>query len=923
MRNDTAARAHAIFTRALGLDPDQRDAMVREACGQDADVLRRVQRLLKAADQSTGFLESPALASRFEPLPDIPDAVGTYLVIGVLGMGGMATVYEAVQENPNRRVAIKVMRQAMTSTDSLLRFRLETQTLARLRHPAIAQIYEAGTAQLGQPKPTPFFAMELIPDALSITEYADRAGLSLRQRLEMFASVCDAVLHGHQNGIIHRDIKPANVLVGPDGQPKVIDFGIARSTQTGSPALTGAANASSLIGTLNSMSPEQCVDPANIDVRSDVYSLGVLLYELVTGRLPHDLSRCSIPQAVRIITEVEPSRAGSLRPEAAGDLEAIIAMAMEKDRARRYVGAGALAADVRRYLGNQPIEARHSTTIEQVRKFARRNPPLAAALASSVALLLIGVVVSARFAYVASRARDAALEREHKLEIVTEFQECLLRELDVAAMGDGLRTAIGASLRESARSEGGDEAVSTAIEDWNRLATRLNFTTLAAGSLSTSVLQRYASLINERLADQPVLRARLLQQLADTMNSLGLHADALPIITAAYDLRRASQGEDHADTLQSRHSVGSLLSTLGRFDEALVHLAAAYERRRLVLGPDDRATLNSGTSLGGLYRRKGNLPEAERVWTDTLARQRRVLGDDDPATLRMLNNIGVLYAVQGRLDLAEASWRELLERRRRVQGADHPDYLGSLGNLGVLLQDQGRFTEAEPLIRESLAADRRRHGDAHSATLTSMTMLASLLRETGELAEAESLQRECYEGRVALLGPEHADTLRAKAALGGILHARGQTAEGERMIRESFDVQMRALGESHADSIDSLALLRDAARETARRDEAMELSTRLIRLIRESPLRDSFDAGNHLSIHGALLLAVGRVSDARAAMLEGYETLNRVLRAAHPQTRAAAARLADFYAKAHEREPKAGHDQEHLKWLRLSEPTRP
>ena len=786
MAREAAARAHAIFSRALELDGDQRDAMLREECGDDTDALQRVKRLLKSAEASEGFLETPAIAAQREPTPTAPDAVGTYLVIGVLGVGGMGTVYEAVQQNPNRRVAIKVMNHLMAHTDAQVRFRLEAETLARLRHPGIAQIYEAGTAQLGGDNPSPFIAMELIPNALSITRYAETHGLTLRQRLTMFAQVCDAVLHGHQNGIIHRDIKPANVLVGPDGLAKVIDFGIARSTEAGSPSLTADSDTSRIIGSLNSMSPEQCTDPANIDARSDVYSLGVILYELVTGRLPHDLSRCSIPQAVRIIAEETPPGAESFRAEAKGDLGAIIETATAKDRTRRYSGAGALAADVRRYLDHRPIEARRTGAFEHVRKFTRRNPPLAIAIGAASVLVLVSGVVSTILAYSAAKARDAAMQRERDLEISSQFQEAMLRDLDVMAMGDRLKESITAAIRGTipAAPEGGEAAVNAALDDWNTLASRLNFTTLAVESFNVSVLQRYAASINDRLQGQPVLRARLLQQLAGTMNSLGLLAEALPVITQALELRRESLGEDHVDTLQSRHSVGSLLSSLGRYDEAERHLSEAYERSQRRLGPDHATTLNIGTSLGGVYRRTGDLKRAEQIWTDTLARQRRTLGDDDSRTLRTLNNVGVLYAVQGRLAEAEASWRELLGRRRRTLGEDNPEYRGSLGNLGVLLQDHGRFEEAMPLIREALASDRRVHGDEHPSTLVSMSMLGALLRETGDFAGAEALLRECHSGRASLLGPEHHDTLRTQVMLGAIVHARGASPQGEGMVLE-------------------------------------------------------------------------------------------------------------------------------------------
>lgn len=908
MTDASAKRAHAIFSRAMELDGERREAMVVEACGGDPALAARVRRLLRAAESSAGFLDSPAMAEIAEPAVPMPDAVGSYLVVGVLGTGGMATVYEAVQENPHRRVALKVLHRSISHTDALLRFRLEAQTLARLRHPGIAQIYEAGTARLGQPAPSPFFAMELVPDAMGITEYADRNDLSLPERLTMFAFVCDAVLHGHQNGIIHRDIKPANVLVGSDGRAKVIDFGIARGTGDG--AITGATDARQLIGTLNYMSPEQCVDPAGIDVRSDVYSLGVMLYELVTGSLPHDLSRCSIPEAVRIIAEERPVRAGEIRREATGDLDAIIAMAMEKDRSRRYSGAGELAADIRRSLSNQPIEARRATALDHAAKFARRNPPLVAAIGAGVAVLLIGTAVSLRFAYTASVARDAALQRERELEVITEFQESILRGLDVVSMGVRLRDSITTSLERQHTSDGSDPG--QAVAEWNRLAETLNFTTIAVGSVNDGIIRSYIDSINDRFASQPLLRARLLQQLAGTMNSLGLHQEALPIITEALEIRQANLGDDHGDTLQSRHSVGSLLATLGRFDESRVHLVDAYERRQRVHGPDSRPALATGTTLGGLYRQMGELAEAERVWTDTLARLRVVLGDDDPSTVRMLNNIGVLYAVQGRTEEAAAAWTELLDRRRALLGPDHPEYLGSLANLGQLLNDQGRYTEAEPLIRQALGAERRRYGDRHSTTLTSMSMLAGVLRNMGHLDEAFALQQECYEGRLAVLGPEHTDTLRAQSQLGLILSSRGEMDGGERLVRAAAETHIRVLGEAHPTSIFGLAALRDVEIQSGRFADALEISARIARLVRDGAIREPFLIGNHLSVHGGLLLGAGRTEEAGADLHEGFTIISESAGPTHPFARAAAGRLADYYLHA-------GDPAEHEKWLRQSD----
>lgn len=921
MGADLRAKAHAIFTRVLSADSAAREAIILAECAGDAALEARVRRLVDAAAQSEGFLDKPALNAARQEWPPIPDAVGNYLVIGVLGVGGMATVYEAIQENPHRHVALKVMHQSLSHTDALLRFRFETQTLAKLRHPGIAQIYEAGAARLGRPTPSPFFAMELIPSAMSITQHAEHRSLPLRERLIMFASVCDAVLHGHQNGIIHRDIKPANVLVGPDGQAKVIDFGIARSMEGNAAALTGEGDTKRMIGTLNAMSPEQCLDPASIDVRSDVYSLGVLLYELVTGRLPHDLSQCSIPRAVQIITSQSPPLASTLRPEAAGDLDAIISKAMDHDRARRYPGAGALAADIRRFLNHQPIEARPATTLDRARKFAHRNPPLAVAIGAAILLLVGGTAISSAFAYMAARARDAALQRERELELITSFQESIVDSVDVALMGDRLRRSLEEAVRKALITDGShasDASIEPSLEAWRTLVEPVNFTTLAVGSLRDGVLSRYEDSINDQFKDQPALRARLLNRLANTLISLGLHADAERPLRLALHLRHESLGPRDEETLLSAGGLGSLLSTLGRYDESLEILERYRAIADSAFGPDHRLSMRMLSSIAGVHRRRGNLAEAERAWTLALESQRRVLGPDHEDSIRTLNNIGIVYAMQGRLDLAESNWREVIERRRVALGEDHPDYLGSFANLGTLLQDQGRFEEARPLLERSLEFDRRRLGDAHPDTLAGMARLASLLQETGDPAGAETLQRRVVEGRAAALGSEHPETLRAHSFLAVVTFQQDRASEAEPMLRRILEAQRRLLGDRHSDTIETAASLRDLLAGTGRIDEALAQSTELLSWLGDAGPSEPALVGRTLSAHGLMLLLAGRPDEARSAMLEGYAMLEGSVGATHPQTRAAAGRLARAFDEAHARDPSQGHAAEADRWRALS-----
>jgi tetratricopeptide (TPR) repeat protein len=898
MNAELARRAHAIFTRALDLPREAREVFVSEQAAGDAPLTEAVERLLRIADDTTDFLETPAL-SRVRQAPSVPDAVGNYLVVGVLGAGGMATVYEAVQENPSRRVALKVMHQGLSSlhdAEAVLRFRLESQALARLRHPAIAQIYEAGTAHLGA-SVAPFFAMELVPDALPITVFARRHVLPLRRRLELFIQVCDAVLHGHQQGVIHRDIKPDNVLVGPDGAPKVIDFGIARTLDApASP--TRDSDARRLLGTLSCMSPEQCTAPQTVDARSDVYSLGVLLYELITDQRPYDLRDESIPQAVRIICEREPAPPSARTPMARGDLDAIIAKAMHKDRDRRYAGPAALADDLRRHLAMLPIEARPAGALYSIAKFARRNRAASVAMAAAVLALVAGVAVSTRMAFVAAKARDRAERRESELEIVTRFQESLLSGIDVEGMGEGLRARLTEAAAGAAR--GGTpepDASAAGVEASRRLARELgalNFTSIAVGTIRESILNRYRDSIQRQFAGQPTLRARLLFQLADTMRQLGLLQDAEPLARESLALRRAALGPDHPDTLASAHALASLLSSTGRFDEARELLLDTRERLARTVGDEDPLSLRVGATLGGVYRRTEDLPAAEREWTRTLALRRKVLGDDDRETLATLNNLGIVYAQQGRHTDAEAAWRELLERRRRIGGEDSPEYRSSLGNLGVLLQDQSRFDEARPMIERALAADRRRFGDLHAITLTSMAQLAALLDDAGDLAGAAALQRECYEGRVSTLGPDNIDTLNARAYLANVVRKQGDPAKAAELLHPALDAQRRLLGPSHPHTVRSILYAADLAKDQGRFDEALALNDEAARLVAGVGRSESDTAGEIRVQRGVLLIARGRRAEGEGLVREGLAALEAAVGPYHPRTRGVRAIVAGF-----------------------------
>lgn len=321
-------------------------------------------------------------------MPPVPDQIDGFRIVGLMASGGMGAVYEAVQEDPRRRVALKMIRPGLATKALLSRFQFEAQTLARLRHPNIAQIYQTGTWE-SPSGALPYFAMEYIPNATSLTHYANTNNLSLRDRLVLFMKVCGAVHHGHLRGIVHRDLKPGNILVGGNGEPKLIDFGVARATDSDQAAVTQMTNVGQLIGTIQYMSPEQCdADPDDIDARSDVYTLGVVLYELLSNHLPYDMKEAALHEMVRVIKQDEPTRLSSLEAQFAGDVETIAKKALEKTRDRRYQSALELRSDIGRFLDDEPILARPASRIYLIRKFAKRHRALVACSLSITALIL-------------------------------------------------------------------------------------------------------------------------------------------------------------------------------------------------------------------------------------------------------------------------------------------------------------------------------------------------------------------------------------------------------------------------------------------------------------------------------------------------------------------------------------------------------
>jgi WD40 repeat protein/serine/threonine protein kinase len=434
----------ALFQQAADLDLAERDALLDALCAGDPDLRAAVEELLHfdaRAQSEPDFLHSPAAVVRaalpVSTAPGLPSYIGHYRVLRRHGEGGMGTVYEAEQDSPRRTVALKVIRPGLVSAELLSRFSHEAQILGRLQHPGIAQVYEAGSGEDGQP----FFAMEFIR-GMPLDEYSRSCGLHPSARLELLAKVCDAVQHAHDKGVIHRDLKPGNILVDPSGQPKVLDFGVAHVTDADLLTTSSRTRTGELLGTLSYMSPEQlAARPSGIDGRSDVYTLGVILFELLAHRLPYHLDQLPVHEVARVIDQQEPSRLGSIDMLYRGDVEIIVAKALEKDKTRRYASAGDLASDIRRYLRGQPIQARPASALYQLRKFARRNKGTVAGVSGIFAALLVGTLVSIAFAL---RAAASARVADENARLADENAR-LASERESAATYESYRARIAAA----------------------------------------------------------------------------------------------------------------------------------------------------------------------------------------------------------------------------------------------------------------------------------------------------------------------------------------------------------------------------------------------------------------------------------------------------------------------------------------------
>ncbi|MCP3960137.1 MAG: serine/threonine protein kinase [bacterium] len=864
-------RVDRVFAEALERGVEERPGFLDAACGEDRELRVEVEALLDADKASDEFLETPPLVELASspgsgavdasgPRSDLGrgGAIGHYRIEREIGRGGMAIVYLATRADQafDRRVAIKLVDPGLMSEGLVKRFQSERQILAGLDHPHIARLLDGGATGDGRP----YLVMEYI-DGIPVDEYCDRHRLSVRRRLELFRRVCSAVHYAHQHLVVHRDIKPSNILVTEEGAPHLLDFGIAKLLDPEAFPITVEATATGLRPmTPLYASPEQ-VCGEKISTASDVYSLGVLLYKLLAGRLPHDLEGKPRREIERILSEEEPPRPSevvapdeareleaeltevaerrglrpwNLRRRLAGDLDNIVLMALRKEPHRRYFSAEQLSQDLRRHLENLPVVARQDTFGYLMGSFVRRHKLWIGVAATVFVLIVAFALAMARQATQIARQRDRAeLERvraseaQERAETVSHFLIDLIEETD--PWGAGTETIIAQQL-----------------------------------------LDRGAAKIERELQGQPLVRASLLDAIGTVYGHLGFYDEAARHLETALGIRRQLLGEGHLDVAESLFNSAGLHLLQGHYPEAEELFAESLEIRREQLGPGDPEVAKVLREQSNLFRVQGRYAESEQVGRESLEIFEQALGPKHPEVSLTLRALAGAQARQG--DNAEAE--RLLESALAIDEAFYGEFhwrtAANLANLGFLHSARADYPEAERLIRRSLGIFEEILSENHPQIADMLVILANTLRSQERYGEAEPLYRRALGTYELALAEDHFLTANCLYELGHVVALQGRLAEAEPLLQRSLSIRRKVLDDGHPFVGESLRGLADLRREQGRLQEAEALYLRAMEFWEEHPGNEGTAA-----IPGAyatLLRATGR-DDEAARLMERVEAV--------------------------------------------------
>jgi serine/threonine protein kinase/tetratricopeptide (TPR) repeat protein len=763
----------------------ERQAYLDEACRDNPSLRAEIDALLIAHYGQDDLLSGPILGFPVSPanssISEGPGTViGRYKLLEKIGEGGMAVVYMAEQQEPIRRkVALKIIKLGMDTRQVIARFEAERQALALMDHPSIAKVFDAGATETGRP----YFVMELV-QGVSITEYCDKNNLSTKDRLALFLQVCHAVQHAHQKGIIHRDIKPSNVMVTHhDGKPvpKVIDFGIAKATNQRLTEKTLFTRYAHIIGTPAYMSPEQAeLSDLDIDTRTDIYSLGVLLYELLTGTTPfseEELRKAGYVEMQRVIREQEPAKPSTrlstlgetladiarsrsstpdlLRKAVRGELDWIVMKALEKDRTRRYDSSSAFLGDVKRYLDHEPVLAGPPTAWYRTKKLLQRHWALVTMVVFVAATVVVGLGVSVALYLRAERARAGEAVARAQAQAVTDF---LTKDL------------LASVYPEKAR---------------NREVT------------VRYILENAARNLDGRFASSPLAEAQVRETLGLTYQKMGDYEAAKLHLERALELRREQLGEQCAATLASMNRLGLLHSNHGRYREAEPLLARALDSRRRVLGEEHPDTLESMSDLGWQYMDEARFEEGMALASRAVEIGRRVLAEEDPIMLRSMSALAVGYVTLTRYAEAQSLAGKGYEISRRVLGEEHETTLLLANVLAWVCEGQGQLDSAMELAARTVEIGRRTVGEEHRITIWAMSNLGAAYLKQGWHDEAAPLLTRSFELAEQVGGPDHAGTVFFGLRLAGLYRAQERWAEHEALLIKLAEASRRTHGEEH------------------------------------------------------------------------------------------------------------------------------
>ncbi|NNE44737.1 MAG: serine/threonine protein kinase [Gemmatimonadetes bacterium] len=882
-------RADAIFDAAMDLSPKEREAYIDRECGGDAELRDLVRRLLASAeDDDSPFLEPAGglddVTLDGDTAAALPDSFGPYTIIERIGEGGFGDVYLAKQTTPiKRKVALKILKPGMDTRTILARFSAESQALALMDHPHIAKVYDAGETGQGRP----FFAMEYVA-GIPLTEYCDKTRLSTRERLKLFIEICRAVQHAHAKGVIHRDLKPSNILVtvGEDAPtPKIIDFGVAKATTATLTDLTLHTLHGQVMGTPAYMSPEQVESGGlDVDTRTDVYSLGVVLYELLTGALPIDTSRLrsvGIEAMQRVILEEEPAkpstRISSLGDKATpiavqrraapvtlqrflrGDLDWITMRALEKDRRRRYETASSFAEDIGRFLKNEPVEAGPPSASYRFRKFARRNRvPLAAAGAVFAAVVIVAVGL----------AHSLAESRRQKAEV----------EVALGQAKDA---------RESA------EAVTTFLTD---MLFEVNPEESGRDVTVAEVLDEAAGTVRDEFSGRPAVEARIQETIGEAYHALGRYEESVAHLQRAVDLHRESLGDESLQTLETRRVLATSFRDQGDLAAAERELLAVVESE-VNVGAPDSAHVRSLDQLGTTLILQGRYAEADSVMMAAWEGAKREFGSEDARAAKIEGNLAVLYRLDSRLEEAREHFRHAYDVLRNQWGDENPNTMATLVGLGITEFQMGNYEVAVAHIRKDWETKVRVLGEDHPNTLGTLGDLAVMEQRLGNFALAESINVVVLEKRTRILGKDHPRTLQALNNLASNYVKADKFDLAEPLLVESLTRKQRVLGPDHQETIVTQGNLGDLYVRQGRAQSALPVLREAVAAAERSLTEDHVHRNDVRRKLGACLIALKRFDEAEPLLRDAYERLSAEVGPDHLRTRLAAEYLVELFRK--------------------------